>query len=47
MSYCPPYGISSYTFERIYDRLAFFPLAAALPGAAALPAANAVRIASK
>jgi hypothetical protein len=39
MSYCPPYGISSWNFEAIYNRLAFFPLAAA-----GLPRANAAAI---
>jgi hypothetical protein len=42
MSYCAPYGISSWNYERIYNRLAFFPLAAAgLPRAAGLPAVAA------
>ncbi len=42
MSYCAPYGISAWNFEAIYNRLAYFPLAAALPAAAREAAAAAV-----
>jgi len=44
MSYCAPYGISSWNFEAIFNKLTYFPLAAALPAAAGLPAASAAAI---
>lgn len=42
MSYCAPYGISSWNFEAIYNRLAFSPLAGAVPAAARQAGAAAV-----
>lgn len=45
MSYCSPYGISSWNFEAIYDRLAFQPLAAAPVAAGRLPGARAPAVA--
>ncbi len=45
MSYCAPYGISSWNFEAIYNRLAFQPLAAAPVAAGRLAGASAPAVA--